>query len=126
MFLSFNFFPFCLKPFGFLVGRTVFRAVISADNRGDKASVRSESATEYPNFGRMRKFVEGCRQALRPKAKRHLTFLLSAVPLHGKMVPDQEEQNEQSTIAKDFRKERNNRFQIRLHKTKSVILLLQV
>ncbi|MCB6966127.1 hypothetical protein L0N18_18565 [Phocaeicola dorei] len=74
----------------------------------------------------MRKFVEGCRQALRPKAKRHLTFLLSAVPLHGKMVPDQEEQNEQSTIAKDFRKERNNRFQIRLHKTKSVILLLQV
>lgn len=53
------------------------------------------------NFGRMRKFAEGCRQALRPKAKRHLTFLLSAVPLHGKIDPDQEEQNEQSTMAKE-------------------------
>ncbi|WP_281864155.1 hypothetical protein [Bacteroides acidifaciens] len=39
----------------------------------------------------MRKFAEGCRQALRPKAKHHLTFLLSAVPLHGKMGLDQEE-----------------------------------
>ena len=29
-------------------------------------------------------------------------------------------------MAKDFRKERSHRFQIRLHKTKSVILLLQV
>lgn len=29
-------------------------------------------------------------------------------------------------MAKDFREERNCRFQIRLHKTKSVILLLQV
>lgn len=48
--LSFNTFPFCLKPFGFLVGRTVFRAVIPADNRVDKASVRSESADGIPKF----------------------------------------------------------------------------
>ena len=74
----------------------------------------------------MIKFAEGCRQTLRPKAKRHLTFLLSAVPLHGKMGTDQEEQNEQSTMAKDFRKERYCRFQIRRHETKSVISLLQV
>ncbi len=51
--------------------------------------------TEYPNFWGTRKFVEGFCQALRTKAQRHLTFLPSTVPLHGKRFVPKLEQDGQ-------------------------------
>ena len=91
-----------MKPFGFLVGRTVFRAVIPADNRVDKASVRSESADGIPKFWKNEKICG--RLPASPPTESEAS--LDVPPVRSTFArengPDQEEQNEQSTIEKDF------------------------
>ena len=84
----------------FVAGKAVFRAFYTADLKGNKPSVRQRVRTEYPDFGT--KSVEGCRQALCRKLQRHLAFLLSAVPLHGKMPSSYEVRRDLQGIVKRY------------------------
>jgi len=77
--------PFCEVLLGFVVGRTVFRAAITADVEGNKASVRSESADGIPKFWRDEKICGRLPSSPPTESPwRHLTFPPSAVALHGK------------------------------------------
>ena len=86
--LSSNSFPFCEARLSFFGrdGRFSCKST-TADIRGIRQVCSQRAQTEYPNFGGTRKFVEGCRQALRPQAQRHLTFPRSAVTSHRKTPP---------------------------------------
>jgi len=82
---DFDSFPFCEVLSGFVVGRTVFRAAITADFEGNKASVRSESADGIPKFWRDEKFCGRLPSSPPTESPwRHLTFPPSAVALHVK------------------------------------------
>ncbi|OFK42640.1 hypothetical protein HMPREF2815_23695 [Bacteroides sp. HMSC068A09] len=69
-----------VKPFrASWSGKPFFVQFLTADNRENKASVRSEDFTEYPIWHKLWKAAG--KSSVR-KRQRHLTFLPSAVPLH--------------------------------------------
>ena len=77
-----------VKPFrASWSGKPFFVQFLTADNRENKASVRSEDFTEYPIWHKLWKAAG--KYSVR-KRQRHLTFLPSAVPLHVQNELDQE------------------------------------
>ena len=71
-----------VKPFrASWSGKPFFVQFLTADNRENKASVRSEDFTEYPIWHKLWKAAG--KSSVR-KRQRHLKFLPSAVPLHDK------------------------------------------
>ncbi len=71
-----------VKPFrASWSGKPFYVHPLTADTGENKASVRTEDFTEYPIWHKLWKAAG--KYSVR-KRKRHLMFLLSAVPLHDK------------------------------------------